>query len=441
MFFANVSLSVPEVVIDAVNAERSKRYPEFASDLQSFSYGTLAITGALGCLCSGFMVYYIGPTVMFGIISITSFSVFIPSVIGFLGEGRRSYLYQDADSDSLMATEHGEQSLAPRVEIKDDKEIIGRRKSFRDDQTILLLRKPLFKAKKCVFTLEFAAEQWEFVRIGFIITGLVMAVTITLAVNASFSAIVGVTATVTCLICTTLYIFVYKKYPILAKATVFLFLRECFQPNLDTAFFYWYTSAADGPHFSPEFVGYINTMSYVSMFIGILVYSNFLKTWNYRTIFISVQLILVLTNLLDFCLVTRANVALGIPDEVFVLGDSTFGPIVKRLYLMPMYVMASKLMVDGTEATLFSVLMSLSNFGYDVGSIFGSILLTIFGVTDENWTNFKYVLLLKSLLRMLPIFFVPLLVPPGTPMDPVEVMYGGKPGASSHIKDDEEINM
>ena len=107
MFFANVSLSVPEVIIDAVNAERSKRYPEFASDLQTFSYGTLAIAG-VGCLCSGFMVSYIGPSIMLGVISITSLSVFIPSAMGFLGEGKRSYLYQDADSesdsDSLLAT-------------------------------------------------------------------------------------------------------------------------------------------------------------------------------------------------------------------------------------------------------------------------------------------------------------------------------------------------
>ena len=158
MFFANVSLSVPEVIIDAVNAERSKRYPQFASDLQSLSYGTLAIAGIIGCLCSGFMVYYIGPAVMFGVISITSFSVFIPSVLGYLGEGRRTYLYRDAVSDSLMATEHAVQSSAPHIELARDNGT-GRRQSFRDEQTILIQKKPLLKTKKCVLTLEFAAEQ------------------------------------------------------------------------------------------------------------------------------------------------------------------------------------------------------------------------------------------------------------------------------------------
>ena len=62
--------------------------------------------------------------------------------------------------------------------------------------------------------------------------------------------------------------------------------------------------------------------------------------------------------------------------------------------------MASKLCPDGAEATLFSIMMSLSNFGYDVGTVFGNVLLTSFGVNDDNWTAFPYVLGLKSILRI-----------------------------------------
>ena len=62
------------------------------------------------------------------------------------------------------------------------------------------------------------------------------------------------------------------------------------------------------------------------------------------------------------------------------LGDATLTPVVRRLFLMPMFVMASKLVPDGSEATLFSVMMSLSNFGFDVGTYFGGMLLVIFNV-------------------------------------------------------------
>ncbi len=187
-----------------------------------------------------------------------------------------------------------------------------------------------------------------------------------------------------------------------------------------------YASAEDGPKFSAEFVGYINSMGYFAMFLGIGVYSRYLKRWSYRSIFITVQILLVFTNLLDLVLVTRLNLRLGIPDAVFILGDQTISPVVKRLYLMPMYVLASKVCPDGTEATLFSVMMSLSNFGYDCGSIFGSILLNVFHVTDDDWSGFASVLGIKSILRLAPIFFVFWLVPPGTPEDPKEVMFAGK---------------
>ena len=127
------------------------------------------------------------------------------------------------------------------------------------------------------------------------------------------------------------------------------------------------------------------------------------------------------------------------------LGDATLTPVVRRFFLMPMFVMASKLCPDGSEATLFSVMMSLSNFGYDVGTYFGAMLLTVFHVSNGNtsytrpnicrqlvlyplkhllaffslddYSNFAYCIGLKSAMRILPIFLVPFLVPLGSPQD------------------------
>ena len=97
-------------------------------------------------------------------------------------------------------------------------------------------------------------------------------------------------------------------------------------------------------------------------------------------------------------------------------------PLVRRFFLMPMFVLASKLCPDGSEATLFSVMMSLSNFGYDVGTYFGAMLLTVCGVTDDDYTSFPIVVAIKSLMRLLPIILVPFLVPRGTPQDAAEAL-------------------
>jgi len=279
--------------------------------------------------------------------------------------------------------------------------------------------------------LELLKKSYNFAVLGIAISFLVLVVGGTVAVTENVFITAPVTFFITTTICVVLYCALYKKHSVLVKATIFLFLRECFQPNVDTAFFYWYVDAENGPQFSPEFVGYINTMAYVAMLLGIVVYSIWLRSWSYRSIFTWVQVVLVLTNLMDLCLVTRVNLSIGIPDQVFILGDSTIGPVVKRLYLMPMYVMASKLCPDGAEATLFSIMMSLSNFGYDVGTVFGSILLSVFNVSQDDWSGFTYVLAIKSVLRLVPILFIPFLVPRGSPDDAPETMLSDDGDASS----------
>lgn len=491
LFLGNFSLACPEVMIDAVVAERSKRYPNFASPLQSFNYGILAFCGIFGTFSSGYLIDAIGPKALLGIVTVTSLSVFLPSLFSYLGEGKKTYVYEEDgkygsasgsqkqllgsaeevhsplvsdrgvqksfDTFDQRASETVNNSVGKTIAVTGTAEDIdispvnrsSRVYSFRDDEFIPLKEPPLYKLNcacarltswinptasshaygtQCIITFELLKKSLNFAVLGIAVSFLVLIVAGTVAATQNVYITAPITFTVTMAICIVLYCALYKKHAVLVKATIFLFLRECFQPNVDTAFFYWYVDAPDGPQFSPEFVGYINTMSYVAMLLGIFAYSIWLRTWSYRSIFTWVQIVLVLTNLMDLCLVTRANLSVGIPDQVFILGDSTIGPVVKRLYLMPMYVMASKLCPDGAEATLFSIMMSLSNFGYDVGTVFGSILLSVFNVSQDDWSGFPYVLAIKSVLRLAPIFFIPFLVPKGAPDDPPETMLDGENG-------------
>lgn len=516
LFLGNFSLACPEVMIDAVVAERSKRYPTFASPLQSYNYGILAFCGIFGTFSSGYLIDSIGPKALLGVVTVTSLSVFLPSLFSYLGEGKKTYIYEedgkygsgagsqkqllsnieevhsplvtdrnvqksfdtfdprptdtdrgqpvasvtsiskkfngivtDATVNPLLTSTVSTQNIETRTH--ESAELLPetrseRTYSFRDDEFISLKEPPLYKLNcactkltslntpsasshaygtQCIITLELLKKSYSFAVLGIAICFLVLIVACTVGATQNIYITAPITFSVTMTICIVLYCALYKKHSVLVKATIFLFLRECFQPNVDTAFFYWYVDAPDGPNFSPEFVGYINTMSYVAMLLGIFAYSIWLRSWSYRGIFTWVQIALVITNLMDLCLVLRLNLLIGIPDQVFILGDSTIGPVVKRLYLMPMYVMASKLCPDGAEATLFSIMMSLSNFGYDVGTVFGSILLSVFYVSQDDWSGFPYVLAIKSVLRLAPIFFIPFLVPRGSPDDPPETMLGG----------------
>ncbi len=392
LVLGNYSLACPDVMSDAVVAEKSKLFPAYASDLQAFNNYLFAIFAIIGTLSAGFLIDDAGSRLVFGLITITSVLVFVPSTMNYLDDKQKLYAYVDDDDNENSA--------------------------MGSNEKILLSRKPICIYGSCLLTLELLYKNnFEFSKLGLYLSTLVVLSGIIVAVQIPVAAKGSVVLVITIGICLLVHYSLRYNHNVVSKVALFLFLREVFQPNVDTAFFYWYTDADNGPHFSPEFVGIINTISYLAMFIGIYIYNTYLRGYQYRTIFTWVQIVLVFTNLLDFLFVTRANTAIGIPDKVFILGDSTIGPVVKRLYLMPMFVLSSKVCPDGSEATLYAIMMSLSNYGYDVGTVFGTVLLSIFHVSNDNWSGFKWVLLIKSILRIVPIILIKYLVPTGTPDD------------------------
>jgi hypothetical protein len=56
--------------------------------------------------------------------------------------------------------------------------------------------------------------------------------------------------------------------PEVANAGLFIFLSNAVTPDIETAMFYWYTNAEEGPQFSPQFVGYISGLAFACMFAG-----------------------------------------------------------------------------------------------------------------------------------------------------------------------------
>lgn len=124
-----------------------------------------------------------------------------------------------------------------------------------------------------------------------------------------------------------------------------------------------------------------------------------------------------LVGLLDIIIVSRWNTLIGYPDAAMLIGDLTLYPMVRRMVMMPMFVLASKVCPDGAEATLYAMLMSLSNFGNTVAIYNGSFLVVSYGVSDDNYDNFVWVVVTKSLCRLLPILFIPFLIPDGAPQE------------------------
>jgi hypothetical protein len=207
--------------------------------------------------------------------------------------------------------------------------------------------------------------------------------------------------------------------PLLAKTALFIFLRECLQPNLGDAFFVWLKDSPQGPQFSATIMGWMDCFGSVGLLLGVILYNKYLTQVSYRNIFLFAQVAMVFSNMFDLVLVKRWNLMVGIPDFVFIAGDDTLATIISRFFAMPMFVLASKVCPDNIEATLFALLMALSNFGSSVSNYFGVTLCEVFGIVGDNFDNLPDAVIAKSLCRLLPIPLIFLLVPNLTPCDPI----------------------
>ena len=70
-----------------------------------------------------------------------------------------------------------------------------------------------------------------------------------------------------------------------------------------------------------EFVGVIFAFGAVGTLVGVAIYHRYLRHWRFRKLILWGQLLLALTGMLDFALVTRVNRILFIPDGAFAVMD------------------------------------------------------------------------------------------------------------------------
>ncbi|KAG0472306.1 hypothetical protein HPP92_016852 [Vanilla planifolia] len=114
--------------------------------------------------------------------------------------------------------------------------------------------------------------------------------------------------------------------------------------------------------------------------------------------------------MLDLILVLRINLKLGMPDYFFVVVDECVSQMIGRIKWLPLLVLSSKLCPSGIEGTFFALLMSIDNLGLLSASWGGGLLLHIFNVTRREFGKLWVVILIRSLMRLLPLvllFLVP----------------------------------
>lgn len=81
-------------------------------------------------------------------------------------------------------------------------------------------------------------------------------------------------------------------------------------------------------------MGVIYAMGSVGTLLGVAIYHRYLRHWTFRRLLLWAQLLLALSGMLDFVLVTRINRKLLIPDTVFAVVDEGVSSVIISPYLV-----------------------------------------------------------------------------------------------------------
>lgn len=220
--------------------------------------------------------------------------------------------------------------------------------------------------------------------------------------------------------------------PVIWMCALWVFLSGAISPGYSQVFFYFST---DVLQFTPEFLGTVSAFGFIFLMVGTMLYNACFKDMSFRRIFFIAQLSLAAVSLLDVVLVTRTNLDVGIPDKAFVLGDAVIADVISRLKTMPVMVLCAKLCPKGIEGTLFALLMSISNFSRSVSEFWGALVCTWLGIAKDEYDMLWLAIILRSVLKVVPIFFL-FLIPATDPQEIVDELDFSSPAHGDAGKDE-----
>jgi folate/biopterin transporter len=181
--------------------------------------------------------------------------------------------------------------------------------------------------------------------------------------------------------------------------TIFIFLWQA-TPSADSAFFYFTTNELG---FEPEFLGRVRLVTSVASLVGIGIYQKFLKTVPFRPLLGWSTVLSSALGMTTLLLVTHVNRSWGIDDHWFSLGDSLILTLMGQIAFMPVLVISARLCPPGIEATLFALLMSIWNLSGLASLELGSLLTHWLGVTEQEFGNLGWLVIITNLSSLLPL--------------------------------------
>jgi hypothetical protein len=212
----------------------------------------------------------------------------------------------------------------------------------------------------------------------------------------------------------------------IARPIVFWFLLGLSSLNIDGATFYFYTNSAEaypeGPHFTPYFyTAAIGIATFGGIFVGFASGNALFSNWSYRGILVLTIILRCLTQLLLVPVFLRWNVALGVPDALWVLTSIAMDTCVFAWRWIPKQVMGSHLTPNGQEATVLALTAGTFNLAMVLSSYVGSFLLNELNIKPAGQPGESLMFaglwkaqVVSAMIPLLLLALVPILIPDKT---------------------------
>lgn len=186
---------------------------------------------------------------------------------------------------------------------------------------------------------------------------------------------------------------------------LFLFIRSL-APSAAPAMFYFMTEKL---HFTSEIFGRANLFQCFASLVAIYLFNKYMQNFNLQRLLFWSTLITTPFCLMSIVVVERWNLAIGIPDTIFVITDNIICEFVSDFQCIPIMILTSRLCPKGMESTVNSTIITILHHGVWMGSILSAIITMALGVTSTNFDNLKWLVIISSTAHLIPILMIKML--------------------------------
>ena len=110
--------------------------------------------------------------------------------------------------------------------------------------------------------------------------------------------------------------------------------------------------------------------------------------------------------LTDIFLMKKLNIQLGIPNEDYNIGASTFVEAIDQFKLLPFTMLLAQLCPASCEGSLTALFMSVKCLGSIVSGYSGVSLASFLGVSSGNYSRLPLGIFIQSMATLVPLTWI-----------------------------------